>query len=240
MATLEVCVESVTSTVNADKGGACRLELCSSLCLGGLTPSVGLLRVVKQHTKLPVFIMIRPREGDFVYDTHEIQIMKSDIETFQQSGLADGFVFGVINNDATINVEACQALLEAAQPSPCTFHRAFDVVRNPTVSLETIIRLGFSRLLTSGQEHTAALGIPLIQTLHREYGHRITIMAGAGINESNAAAIISQTAIKEIHASASITMPSTANNISMGTLPESDKRRITCQHAVARIVQSIK
>ena len=122
MALLEVCVDCLESGKNAEKGGAARLELCSALSLGGLTPSAGLLRAIKRHIQIPAFVMIRSREGDFVYDPDELAVMKDDIIALKNLG-ADGFVFGVLNRDATINKEACRTLLEAAHPLPCTFHR---------------------------------------------------------------------------------------------------------------------
>ena len=122
MALLEVCVDCLESAKNAAESGAARLELCSALSLGGLTPSAGLLRAVKRQIKTPAFVMIRSRHGDFVYDDDEIEVMRDDVTALKESG-ADGFVFGVLNRDASVNQAACRVLLEAAHPLPCTFHR---------------------------------------------------------------------------------------------------------------------
>lgn len=119
---LEVCVDSLESAKNAELGGASRIELCSSLSLGGLTPTIGLVKSVKQSVKLPVYVMIRPREGDFVYEEDELLVMEQDIISLKEIGV-DGFVFGVLHADATVDREACRRLLSAAQPLPCTFHR---------------------------------------------------------------------------------------------------------------------
>lgn len=119
----EVCVDSVESARNAESGGADRLELCSALSLGGLTPSIGLVQAVRRSVKLPVFVMVRPREGDFVYDDDELAVMERDIRSIKEQLDVDGFVFGVLHDDATVHREACARLLEAARPLPCTFHR---------------------------------------------------------------------------------------------------------------------
>ena len=241
MAKLEVCVESVESARNAIRGGAARLELCSSLSLGGLTPSVGLLRVVKRECGgVPVFVMIRPREGDFDYDDDEIEVMQRDIEVCSRHG-ADGFVFGLLNATGHVNREACRRLVAAAHPLPCTFHRAFDVLVDPWTSLETIIQLGFRRVLTSGLKPTAERGVPMIKQLRSAAGDRIVIMAGAGVTEVNAAKIVAETCVTEIHGSASEERPITTrvNSVKMGTQDEIDRRRITSQRIVQNIVGAI-
>ena len=138
MALLEVCVDCLESAINADKSGAARLELCSALSLGGLTPSVGLLRAVKRQIKTRTFVMIRCREGDFVYDDDELVVMRDDIAALKESG-ADGFVLGVLNKDATINKEACRMLLQAAHPLPCTFHRY-------SISISVVASIEMARL----------------------------------------------------------------------------------------------
>ena len=142
MAKLEVCVDSVESIRNAERGGACRLELCSALSLGGLTPSVGLLGVAKRLTRLPVFVMIRCRDGNFVYDDDDLLVMKEDVVRLKECG-ADGFVFGVLNDDGRVNKEACRVLLDVARPLPCTFHRAFDVVADPIQRSSAMIFIVF-------------------------------------------------------------------------------------------------
>lgn len=210
-----------------------RIELCYSLSEGGLTPSGGFLTLVKEKFKdTPVFVMIRPRGGDFVYTPDEIEIMsvsqlykfsilivhkkysktmqscfnhltlQRDISHYKQMG-ADGFVFGILTNDCNVDVANCRLLKDAAFPLECTFHRAFDKVADPFSALETIISLGFSRILTSGQAPTAEAGIPTLKRLVKAAGSRITILAGAGVNNSNVGNIVKKTGVKEVHGSAS-------------------------------------
>ncbi|XP_014380244.1 copper homeostasis protein cutC homolog isoform X6 [Alligator sinensis] len=162
---MEVCVDSVESAVNAERGGAGRIELCAGLIEGGTTPSVaGLLQVVKQCVRVPVFVMIRPRGGDFLYSDREVDVMKADARLAKLHG-ADGLVFGALTEDGRIDTELCMALLAVCRPLPVTFHRAFDMVHDPMVALETLISLGFERVLTSGCDSSALEGLPLIKRL---------------------------------------------------------------------------
>ncbi|KAK1905105.1 Copper homeostasis protein cutC like [Dissostichus eleginoides] len=174
---MEACVDSVESAINAERGGAGRLELCSSLLEGGLTPSLGLLQVVKQYVKIPVYVMIRPRGGDFLYSDQEVEVMRKDIE-LMKSHRADGLVLGALTEDGWVDAELCMEFLAAARPLPVTFHRAFDMVHDPVVALETLISLGFERLLTSGCENSALEGLPLIKRLVDQAKGRIAIMPG--------------------------------------------------------------
>ncbi|KAK9541577.1 hypothetical protein VZT92_001610 [Zoarces viviparus] len=198
---LEACVDSVESAVNAERGGAGRLELCSSLLEGGLTPSQGLLQVVKQYVKIPVYVMIRPRGGDFLYSDQEVDVMKKDIEMMKSHG-ADGLVLGALTEDGRVDAELCMEFLVAAQPLPVTFHRAFDMVRDPTNALETLASLGFQRLLTSGCDNSALEGLPLIKQLIDQAKGRIAIMPGGGITERNLQRILEGTGAQEFHCSA--------------------------------------
>ncbi|KAF1375751.1 hypothetical protein PFLUV_G00223440 [Perca fluviatilis] len=198
---MEACVDSVESAVNAERGGAGRLELCSSLLEGGLTPSQGLLQVVKQNVKIPVYVMIRPRGGDFLYSDQEVEVMRKDIELMKSHG-ADGLVLGALTEDGQVDAELCMELLAAARPLPITFHRAFDMVNDPVVALETLISLGFQRLLTSGCDNSALEGLPLIKRLIEQAKGRIAIMPGGGINERNLQRILEGSGAEEFHCSA--------------------------------------
>nr|XP_020498565.1 copper homeostasis protein cutC homolog isoform X1 [Labrus bergylta] len=174
---MEVCVDSVESAVNAERGGAGRLELCTSLLEGGLTPSLGLLQIVKQYVKIPVYVMIRPRGGDFLYSDHEVEVMRKDIELMKSHG-ADGLVLGALTEDGRVDAELCMEFLAAARPLPVTFHRAFDMVHDPAVALETLVSLGFQRVLTSGCDTSALEGLPVIKRLVDQAKGRIAIMPG--------------------------------------------------------------
>ncbi|XP_027204053.2 copper homeostasis protein cutC homolog [Dermatophagoides pteronyssinus] len=203
---IEICVDNFESIREAVKGGAKRIELCSALKEGGLTPSLGFLKFVKQQFSkelLIVFPMIRPRGGDFNYSAEELKIMANDIECMRENGYADGFVFGCLQSDGTVDLEANRFLLEKAKPLPCTFHRAFDMVADWEKSLEDIIHLGFKRILTSGRAATAIDGLEQIQKLIELADGRIIIMPGSGINVANLAQILRTTKTQEYHCSAS-------------------------------------
>ncbi|XP_024279551.1 copper homeostasis protein cutC homolog isoform X2 [Oncorhynchus tshawytscha] len=186
---MEVCVDSVESAINAERGGAGRLELCSSLLEGGITPSIGLLQVVKQYVRIPVYTMIRPRGGDFLYSDREVEVMKKDIELVRSHG-ADGLVLGALTEDGRVDAELCMELL------------AFDMVHDPMVTLETLVSLGFERVLTSGCDCSALEGLPLIKRLVEQAKGRITIMPGGGITERNLQRILESSGVLEFHCSA--------------------------------------
>ncbi|KAJ8247981.1 hypothetical protein GJAV_G00236820 [Gymnothorax javanicus] len=198
---MEVCVDSVESAINAERGGAGRIELCSSLQEGGLTPSIGLLKVVKQNTSVPVYAMIRPRGGDFLYSHQEVLVMKTDMELLRKSG-ADGLVFGALTADGQVDSDLCMELLAASRPLPVTFHRAFDMVRDPAVALETLVSLGFDRVLTSGCDSSALEGLPVIKRLVEQAKGRIVVMPGGGITERNLQRILEGSGAQEFHCSA--------------------------------------
>ena len=159
---MEVCVDCVESAVEANAGGASRLELCSSLTSGGLTPTLGLLNAVKKLINIPVFVMIRNREGDFNYSNNDLEVMKNDAKSLLECGV-DGVVFGALNKDGTVDVEACKSLVDVCAPLPMTFHRAVDASKNLHESIQRIISLGFKRVLTSGGKHNASKGIKTVE-----------------------------------------------------------------------------
>eukprot|EP00057_Strongylocentrotus_purpuratus_P031672 XP_785284.3 PREDICTED: copper homeostasis protein cutC homolog [Strongylocentrotus purpuratus] len=199
---MEICIDSVESAIAAQDGGAARVELCANLFEGGTTPSLGLLQVIKQECPaLPVFILIRPRGGDFVYSILEFQVMKQDIKLMKEHG-ADGFVLGVLTNDGNVDKDRCRELMALCRPLPTTFHRAFDMCADGYAALEDIISLGFDRLLTSGQESTVLEGLPMIAELVTRSQGRIIIMPGGGITERNLQRILDGSGVKEFHCSA--------------------------------------
>ena len=198
---LEICANSYQSAKNAQEAGAHRIELCQELSVGGITPSYGLLKKVIEELDIPVFVLIRPRSGNFVYSDDEFQIMKTDIQLCKDLG-CKGIVSGVLKPDNKLDVERTKVLIELSKPLPFTFHRAFDEVNNPKESLEQLIDLGVDRVLTSGQESSAEKGLELIQELHRISNNRIMILAGGGIN-SKYVELFKEADLSEIHASAS-------------------------------------
>jgi len=198
----EVCANSVESCLAAQAGGADRVELCAGIPEGGTTPSYGDIATARElltHTRLHV--IIRPRGGDFLYTPLEQRIMLKDIENARRLG-ADGVVFGCLTSEGDIDIALMKQLLEAAQGMSVTFHRAFDVCRQPKQALETLIQLGCYRILTSGAQPTAEQGIPLLKELQAQADGRIILLAGCGVNENNIARIASETGIREFHFSA--------------------------------------
>jgi len=204
---MEVVIDCVQSAVNAEKAGAIRVELCSNLVEGGTTPSLGVFEMIKEATNIPVFVMIRPRGGDFLYSDLEFAVMVKEIEIFKDKN-ADGFVFGLLKSDGTVDMERNQVLIDMCKPLPVTFHRAFDVVTDGFKALEDIISLGFDRILTSGMEPTALEGLPFLTKLIEKAGDRIIIMPGGGINEKNLSRILEHCKAKEFHGSARSSFPS--------------------------------
>lgn len=155
--------------MNAEKGGAARVELCSNLVEGGTTPSLGMLKVVKGAVDVPVFVMIRPRGGDFLYSDTEFQVMREDVKVLKENG-ANGFVFGILTADGKIDVERSRTIIKLVEPLPVTFHRAFDMVSDPWLSLGVLVELGVERVLTSGQDSSALEGLPMLQRLVQGVG----------------------------------------------------------------------
>lgn len=200
---LEICANSYQSAKNACDSGAHRIELCQELSVGGITPSYGLLKKVIEELDIPVFVLIRPRSGNFVYSEDEFQIMKTDIQLCKDLG-CKGIVSGILKPDDTIDVERTKILIDLAKPLSFTFHRAFDEVKNPKEALLQLIELGANRVLTSGKKTTAEEGLDLLKELNVLAKNRITILAGGGITSKNAN-LFKEAGLTEIHASASST-----------------------------------
>lgn len=198
---LEVAANSVASALAAEAGGAARVELCSALEVGGLTPSLATITVAREHLGIPVHVLVRPRAGDFMFDDLECGVMRRDIEQCRALGCA-GVVLGAMTADGDVDVPLCRALIDAAGGMSVTFHRAFDFARDPESALEAVMALDCDRLLTSGQAAGALDGAPLIRKLIEQAEGRITIMPGGGITAANIAAIAEATGAREFHASA--------------------------------------
>jgi len=198
---LEICCANVASAINAEKAGADRIELCDNLWEGGTTPSFGMLKVLKQELKIPIFVLIRPRGGDFLYSQMEFDIMLQDILMAKELG-AKGIVSGILKADGTVDCDRTTALIEAASPLPFTFHRAFDCCRNLEEALEDIIFCGARRILTSGGKNTVPEALETLAELNKQAAGRIIIMPGSGINSHNIKTIKEKTGCSEFHLSA--------------------------------------
>lgn len=203
---IEIGAYSLQSCQTAQQAGAGRIELCGSLSEGGTTPSAGLIQLARQHLTIPLYVMIRPRGGDFLYAETELAVMQADIDLAKSLG-ADGLVLGLLRANGTIDEDATRSLVEQAHPLPVTFHRAFDMTRDPLEALEAIIRTGAVRILTSGQQPTAEAGLPLLSQLVREAAGRIEIMAGAGVTAANAARL-AEAGVDALHLSGRASYPS--------------------------------
>lgn len=243
MPILEICAGSVESAIAARDGGAQRIELCAALEVGGVTPSAGLIAEARKVEGIVLNVIIRPRGGDFLYDNHEVACMEQDIRTCKQLG-ADGVVIGALTAEGDIDAAACKRLIAAADGMSITFHRAFDMCRDPHKALEELISLGCHRVLTSGQAATAEAGVPLLKELVEQSDGRIIIMPGCGVNSNNAAKILNATGAVEIHASARRSVGSGMlfrhSGVSMGN-PDSDEyaRKETDVNEVKEIVKNI-
>ena len=194
---IEVCAESYEYALIAEKAGADRIELCKDLHLDGLTPDYESAKRTIDKLNIPVFILIRPRDGDFVYSNEEFELMKSDIVKFKEMG-CKGIVSGVLNNDKDIDIERTKELVELSRPLEFTFHRAFDEVKDPVEEIENLIKMGIGRVLTSGQKEKAIDGLVLLEQLNRISKNRILIMPGSGISNMN---FMKFNSFNEIHGS---------------------------------------
>lgn len=201
---LEVCCGNWQSVCAAVSAGAERIELCTALPLGGLTPPLSLMRKVrKAFPELTVHVLIRLREGGFVYTPDEIEMMVADIALLSREG-ADGFVVGALTDDGQVDKAALGQLISGVQASAVTFHRAFDHVSDKRAALDTLKGFGIRRVLTSGGAPTASEGIPVLHELVEQAAGDIIIMPGAGVNAGNAAEILRRTGAKELHASCAV------------------------------------
>jgi copper homeostasis protein len=212
---LEICVESVDRAMAAERGGAQRVELCSDLSSGGVTPSAGLMKTARKHVRLPIFVLIRPRRGDFVYSKRELDTMAEDIQTARQLGM-DGIVLGLLNARGEVEVARTRKLVELAHPLPVTFHHAFDAARNLQRSLEAVMKTGAKRILTSGGKPRAVDNVSGLARLVAAANGRISIMPGGGINARNVVRISRQTLAREIHTSLGTSLAS-SNGHAKGT-----------------------
>jgi copper homeostasis protein len=197
---LEAPVFTVEAALKAVEYGIDRLEFCSDFSEGGTTPSPGAFSFLKSRLPVPIFVMIRPRGTDFVYSDEEVEVMEREISIFKTLN-ADGFVFGALSPDGSVDKEVCQRLIKAAKGKPCTFHRAFDVSKNWNQSLEDIIELGFERILTSGAKNSVSEGMANLKEIIKAAANRIIIMPGGGLKPDHLNDLLATGQLKEVHAS---------------------------------------
>jgi copper homeostasis protein len=240
---VEICVDSVASAMAAERGGARRIELCSDLLEGGITPSTGMIELVRGKVAVAIQVMIRPRGGDFCYDADEFEILRRDIAVAKSLG-ADGVVFGVLDADGKVDIERSRRLVELARPLDVTFHRAFDMSADLFRSLEDVCDSGANRILTSGGQPTAPQGLEVIAQLVRAAKGRIAIMPGSGIKAENARRIVAKSGVREIHAGlgSSVAGPMRFRNpqLSMGKATEREyQRTVVLEENVRSLCQAV-
>jgi copper homeostasis protein len=237
---IEVCVDSAASAVAAERGGAARVELCSDLLEGGVTPSAGLIAAVRTRISIGLQVIIRPRGGDFFYDGDEVEIMKRDIETAKNLG-ADGLVLGLLDREGHVDIRQTRELVELARPMNVTFHRAFDMSADLFRALDDVCETGSDRVLTSGGEQKCLQGMDTITRLVQAARGRITIMAGGGIEDNDVASILERTGVGEIHVglSSPVASPMRYRNsrISMG---KAQGREYMRQQVLEETVQKLQ
>jgi copper homeostasis protein len=236
---VEVCVDSVSSAVAAERGGAARVELCGSLIEGGVTPSAGLIEITRAAVKLPLYLMIRPRGGDFCYDADEFEVMQRDIALAKRLG-ADGVVFGILDIHGNVDVERTRQLVELARPLSVTFHRAFDMTADLFRALEDVCAVGVGRVLTSGGEQTSLRGEKAVSQLVQRAKGRLVVMPGSGIQPENARGFVERTGAKEIHVGLRSSVPGPMlhhKRISMGAVEDREYDRfVVLEEDVRKLV----
>jgi copper homeostasis protein len=203
---LEISVEALESAMAAERGGADRIELCGDLSLGGVTPGADLMRTTRAQVRIPIFSMVRPRAGDFVYSTAEFAEMKCSVVGAKEAGM-DGVVLGVLTKQHRVDVERTRELTELARPLPVTYHRAFDEITDLHQAFEDVIQSGAKRILTSGGAKSALEGAATLAELIEAAGERIVIVPGAGISSVNIAEVARRTRAREFHSGLSAALP---------------------------------
>ncbi len=216
---LECCVDSVESVINAHNGGANRIELCGNISIGGTTPSLCLFNEVKKNCDIKLHVLIRPRFGDFLYTQYEKQIIKEEVKLFNDYG-ADGIVVGCLNEEGYLDIEFMKEIVDLSGKMKIVLHRAFDMCKDPFLTIEQCISIGIDTILTSGQQNNCLKGIGLIKELNQSYGDKINIMAGSGMNSDVVIQFLSMTNIRCFHMTGKTIIKSNMkyrnSNVSMG------------------------
>lgn len=198
MATCEVCVEGFSGALSAAEGGAHRIELCAGLVEGGTTPSPGNLTLALERLEVPIMVLIRPRGGDFFYSSEEMEVLLRDVSIVREAG-GYGVVTGALTREGRVDRGAMEKVRQAAGPLSLTFHRAFDMARDPLEALEVLVELGVDRILTSGGARSAPEALEVLRSLVEAAGSRISVMAGGGIREENIRQVVAETGVREVH-----------------------------------------
>ena len=240
---VEACVDAIDAALEAALGGAARIELCGELLQGGVTPSAGLIAAVWERIDIPLFVLVRPRTGDFLYTDDELDVMRRDIEQAKALGV-EGVALGALTADGDVDVERMRSLVELARPMSVTFHRAFDFVREQGTAVEALLALGVDRVLTSGGAATATEGVASIASLVRSVGDRMIVMAGGSITALNVGEIVSATGVREVHVRGAARVESAMRHrrdaVSISRSGASEyERAVTRADEIRRVVSSV-
>ena len=195
---VEACVDTVASALAAEAGGAARVELCANLVEGGTTPSAGTIALARERLGIALFVLVRPRGGDFLHDDDEVAVMRRDVDAARRLG-ADGVVVGALTPDGRVDARAMRVLLDAARPMPVTFHRAFDAARDPDEALDALVALGVDRVLTSGGAASALEGAAALRRLVAQAGGRLAVLAGGGLTADTVGPVVRASGVREVH-----------------------------------------
>jgi copper homeostasis protein len=242
---VEACVDAIDASIEAERGGAGRIELCGELLQGGVTPSAGLIGAVRERIRIPLFVLTRPRTGDFLYSADERDVMLRDIAMAKSLG-ANGVVIGALTVDGDVDVETTRTLLDAARPMQVTFHRAFDFARDQDAALGALLHLGVDRVLTSGGASTALEGAAALRRMVVRAGDAMTILAGGAITASNVADLVRASGVREVHVRAAAHVPSAMQfhraEVSLTRpQPPSDRERVVASaEEMGRIVKEVR
>ena len=240
---VEACVDTVEGAEAAEAGGAGRVELCDNLLEGGTTPSAGTIAVARERVAIPLFVLIRPRGGDFLYTDAELEVMRRDVALAAALG-ADGVVLGALTPDGDVDVERAAEMIERARPMRVTFHRAFDLARDAAAALEALAALGVDRVLTSGAAPSAVQGAETIAALVRQSAGRVAVMAGGGVTHENAGPLVRATGVREVHVRGAVRTESAMRfrrpGIAFGKphVPDEYARTVTAAERIRLVVEA--
>lgn len=241
---VEACVDAIDASLEAERGGAGRLELCGELLQGGVTPSAGLIAAVRERVKIPLFVLIRPRTGDFLYSADERDVMLRDIAIAESLG-ADGVVVGALTANGDVDVEMIRALKDAARPMQVTFHRAFDFARDQDSAITALLEAGVDRVLTSGGAPSALEGAAALKRLNERAGDVMTILAGGSITPSNVAEVVRLSGVREVHLRAAVRVESAMSHRRAGVTlarpqaPNDYERVVASADELSRVVLAL-
>lgn len=238
---VEACVDAIDAAMEAEWGGADRIELSGELLQGGVTPSHGLIEAVWDQISVPLFVLIRPRTGDFLYTADELDVMERDIR-IARSLHVDGIVAGALTTDGDVDVGAMRCIMEAARPMEVTFHRAFDFTRDQDAALDALLELDVDRVLTSGGAPTAVQGAENLARLNLRAGTDLAVMAGGGITSTNVAEVVRRSGVREVHLRGAERVPSAMRHRRRDSLlarrgPPADDERVVTRQALVRDVR---